>query len=225
MKNKSLMLMVVLILISSALTFNVLAGGSIIVITPQWPITQGTPATLQIRVVGPADPTYDPHILLAMTVACWDGLPENPNVAVEIAWTGGSVPFYKNDFELLEGNPPPKIPPDSISDVQYTRSSLADHLGESGDSPVYWAMKPFPVPPDGQLHTTAQTFTVTLHSTNPRMLVYAIGRSSHNPSKFDRWVPPTNPGFIIPEPATIIAVMTSLAALFVYTIRRKKTLP
>lgn len=221
--KKSLVLMAFLIVLSLAAVPNILAARSIIVITPPWPVAQNTPATLQINVNSPADPTYDPYILLAMTVACWEGLPSAPVVAVKIEWTGGSVSFDKDDFKLLEGNPPPKIPSDSISDVQYTRSSLADHLGESGDSPVYWAMKPFPVPPDGRLHTTPQTFTVTLYSTNPKMLVYAIGKSSDAlDAKFDRWVPPTNPGFVVPEPATIVATATSLLALVVYAVRRRK---
>lgn len=219
MKEKSLLLIVILISLSLAIP-SILAARSIIVITPQWPIAQNTPAPLQISVNRPADPTYDPHILLAMTVACWEGLPAAPDVAVEVTWTGGSVTFLKTDFELLEGSPPPKVP-HSGSDVQYTRSSLADHLGESGDSSVYWAMKPFPVPPDGQLHTTSQTFTVTVYSTNPKILVYAIGKSD-TLGNFDRWVPPTNPGFVIPEPATIVATATSLLALIVYATRRKK---
>jgi hypothetical protein len=221
--KKKLILTTVLLLLFSVATQVALAKGGIIIISLQWPVTQNTPATFQISVSKPSDPTYDPQILLAMTVSCYNGLPEAPANAVDITWTGpppGEVHFLKTDFELLHGNPPPKVPSDS--DVQYTRSSLSDHLGEGGSTDVYWAIKDFPIAPDGKLHETAQTFVVTLHSTAPKMLVYAIGKTSETADKYNIWVPPTNPGFVVPEPATIAAVATSLGALGLYAYRRKR---
>lgn len=223
MKRK-LIITAVFLLLFSAATRAALAREGIIIITPQWPVTQNTPATFQINVSKPSDPTYDPQILLAMTVSCYNGLPDPPAHAVDITWRGppvGEVHFLKIDFELLHGNPPPKVPPDTISSVQYTRSSLSDHLGEGGSTDVYWANASFPIG-DGKLHEAAQTFLVTLHSTAPKMLVYAIGKTSEVADKYNIWVPPTNPGFVVPEPATIAAVATSLGALGLYAIRRKR---
>ena len=191
---------------------------SIIVITPPWPATQNTPATLEIATTPAADPTYDPHILLVMTTACYDGLTK-----VEVTWSGGSLTLLKTDFSLLTGNPPPKIPSDAISDVQYTRSSLADHLGLPGDSPVYWAMAPFLS--GNLLHTAKQTFTVTLDSTSPRMLIYALGKAAMSDTEFNRWVPPTNPGFVVPELAPILLALSSFGAFALYAVKRRKTIP
>jgi hypothetical protein len=212
----------ILALVSSSLLLIPVASAasshSIIVITPPWPMTQSTPATFGISTTPASDPTYDPHILLVMTSACYDGL-----TSVEVAWTGGSMSLQKADFSLLTGNPPPKIPSDAISDVQYTRSSLADHLGLSGDSDVYWAIAPFLG--GNLLHTTAQTFTVTLDSTSPRMLVYALGKAAASDTEFNRWVPPTNPGFVVPELAPVLLALSSFAALALYAVKRRKTIP
>jgi hypothetical protein len=216
--KRRLIITAVLLLLFSAAIQAALAKGGIIIITPQWPVTQNTPATFQISVSKPSDPTYNPQILLAMTASCYNGLEAD---AVDITWTGGDVHFLKANFKLLHGNPPPKVPSDSISDVQYTRSSLSDHLGEGGSTDVYWAMKSFPIG-DGKLHKTPQTFVVTLHSTAPKMLVYSIGKTSETVDKYNIWVPPTNPGFVVPEPATIAAVATSFVALGLYAIRRKR---
>ena len=214
---KKLAILMLLVSISLIVTPTVFAkvNSSIIVITPQWPLTQNTPATLNISTTPASDPTYDPHILLVMTVACYNGLTN-----VEVAWTGGSVTFAKSDFSLLEGSPPPEIPADSVSENHYTRSLLADKLGLPGETSVYWAMKPFLG--GSALHTTPQQFTVTLHSTNPKMLVYALGKASESDTKLNRWVPPTNPGFVVPELGTILLAMGSFGALALFSLKRKK---
>ncbi len=214
---KKLAILMLLVSISLVVTPTVFAGASssIIVISPQWSITQNTPATFNISTTPASDPTYDPHVLLVMTVACYNGLTN-----VEIAWTGGSVTFAKSDFALISGSPPPKVPSDAVSENQYTRSSLADHLGLPGDSSVYWAMKPFLG--GSALHTTPQQFTVTLHSTNPRMLVYALGKADASDAKLNRWVPPTNPGFVVPELGTILLAMGSFGALALFSIKRRR---
>jgi hypothetical protein len=152
-----------------------------------------------------------------MTVACYDGLTD-----VIVAWTGGSKTFEKSDFQLISGSPPPKVPSDTISELQYDRSNLADHLGVAGSSSVYWAMAPFL---DGaQLHTTAKEFTVTVHSTDPRVLVYALGKVSESDAKLNRWVPPTNAGLVVPELGPILLASASLIALGAYAAIRKKKL-
>ena len=186
-----------------------------IIITPPWPTKQSTPASLQISVVKPADPTYDPHVFLVMTPACYNGLTD-----VIVEWTNGSITLQKSNFTLLQGNGV-KAPSDTISEKQYTRASLADHLGLSGSSNVYCAMASFL---DGDpIHETPRNFTVTVHSTNPKMLVYALGKSSPTEPKFDRWVPPTNPGLVVPELGTMLLAFASFGALGLYAIRPKKT--
>jgi hypothetical protein len=214
---KKLAILMLLVSLSLIVIPTVFAkvNSSIIVITPQWPLTQNTPATFNISTTPASDPTYAPHILLVMTVACYNGLTN-----VEVSWTGGSVTFAKSDFTLISGSPPPKIPADSISEKQYTRSSLADHLGLPGESSVYWAMKPFLG--GSALHTTPQQFTVTLHSTNPKMLVYALGKACASDTKLNRWVPPTNPGFVVPELGTILLAMGSFGALALFSVKRRK---
>jgi len=214
---KKLAILMLLVSLSLIVIPTVLAkvNSSIIVITPQWPLTQNTPATFNISTTPASDPTYDPHILLVMTVACYNGLTN-----VEVTWTGGSVTFAKSDFALISGSPPPKVPPDTASENQYTRSSLADHLGLPSNSSVYWAMKPFLG--GNALHTTPQQFTVTLHSTNPKMLVYALGKASDSDTKLNRWVPPTNPGFVVPELGTILLAMGSFGALALFSMKRRK---
>ncbi|MBX5327645.1 MAG: hypothetical protein ACQXXH_01535 [Candidatus Bathyarchaeia archaeon] len=187
---------------------------SIIVIAPQWPLAVSTPATFSISTTPAADPTYDPWFLLAMTVQCYDGL---TNVVIEDS-DGNTVTFTKSDFTLLTGDPPPQIPDSSISERQYTRANLADHLGVTGD--VYWAMKPFP--PGTILHETAQSFTVTVHSTAPCMTLYVLGKSTPTAPKFDRWVPPTNPGFVVPELGTILLAMASFGALALFAAAKRK---
>jgi len=223
MKKKILMLLPVIIILCLASASSVIASGEggNIIITPPWPTAVNTPATFTINAVPGSDPTYDLQILLAMTVECYNGLPGS-GAAVEITWSGGGyLQFEKSDFQLISGNPPPKVPPDAVSEKQYDRANLADHLGLPGDSSVYWAMKPFPISPDGQLHTTPLTFVVTLHSSSPRMLVYALGKEEADDPKFNHWVAPTNPGFVVPEVATIITIATSLAALLGYKARRR----
>jgi hypothetical protein len=218
MRKESIVVLIALISLSLAVVPSVLAppgGGGIIIITPQWPIQQNTPATLTIYTNPAANPTYSPSILLVMTVACHTGLTE-----VKVEWSGGGpIILGPGDFTLLTGSD--KIPDSSISNKQYERASLADHLYVSGES-VYYAMRDFPI---GTLTTTPKSFTVTLASSNPRMLVYALGKSTNpEPIKFDRWVPPTNPGLVVPEPATILLAVASFGALATYGIARKRTL-
>jgi hypothetical protein len=220
MKKKSLALLITLFSLSLTLVPTVFASpGGVIIITPPWPLTQNAPATFTISVNTAANPTYDPALLLVMTTACHAGLTGN----IIVTWSSGSISFAPSDFMLLTGNG--KIPDSSISDKRYERASLADHLSASGES-VYWAMKDFPI---GTLTTTPKTFTVTLPSSAPRMLIYALGKSS-NPHafayacciKYDRWVPPTNPGFVVPELGPILLALASFSAFGLYAVKRRK---
>lgn len=195
-------------------------------ISPALPVMTDTPATFEIWVQGAGDPTYDPHILLVMTYECWDGLTGD----VVVTWDGGSTSFEAGDFTEADSG---YVPPSGTTmGARYTVASLKDHIGTDG--PVYWAMDDFL---SGPLHTSPhQTFTVTLPSTNPRMLVYALGKASCNtvlqlPSElepncfdwFNNKVPPTIPGFIVPEPSTILLALASFSAFALYAVKRKRT--
>lgn len=215
MKQKILTLTLAILVLSSISIQSVLAADAPIVITPPWPIKQNTPATFQINVT---KPTYKPHILLVMTEACYNGLAN-----VKITFASGSIQLTQANFSKLEGNPPPKIPSANISDVQYVRSSLADHLGLPGASPVYWAMANITnLVTGGVLTTKPEDFTVTLNSAAPRMLVYAIGKASATDAKFNRWVPPTNAGFVVPELGPILLALASFCAFALYSFKTKK---
>jgi len=200
---------------------SVKAGTGNIRIDPTWPVMLESPATFEIWVEGGAAESNDPNILLVMTEACWDGLTGN----VEVSWSGGSVSFMKGDFTPVQVNSD-KVPPSGTTEgACYTVASLKDHLDEglsvplSADDTIYWAMSDFlGVDP---LTGEKQTFTVTLPSTAPRMLVYALGKSDPA-GDFDMKVPPTRPGFMVPELGTMLLVIASFSAFAIYAIARRK---
>jgi len=81
----------------------------------------------------------------------------------------------------------------------------------------------------GPLTGTPQDFTVTLPSTDARMLVYVLGKTEESDGEFDnfiRKVPPTNPGFVIPEVpfGTIAIFLAMLGALGIIAIKKKPRL-
>lgn len=193
-------------LLSSSLVHSVMGGQGTIRIAPSLPVMLNSPATFTIWAQPGGNPTYDPHILLVMTENCYNGL--QGDVVVE--WSGGSIPFSQAEFigpvDIPEIVPPTGTTPGS----KYTVASLKDHLGT--DMPVYWAMDAFL---SGPIVTSpAQTFEVTLPSTNPRMLVYALGKTKGS-DLFNNKVPPTIPGFVIPELIPILLVLAPFGALVV----------
>jgi hypothetical protein len=52
------------------------------------------------------------------------------------------------------------------------------------------------------------------------MLVYAIGKSG---TDFDNKVPPTIPGFVVPELGPILLALASFSALGLYSLKRRET--
>jgi hypothetical protein len=174
------------------------------------PIMLSSPATFNISDVSKTD--YDPHILLVMTVASYNGLSGD----VVVTWTGGSTTFHKTDFTLATFGGGNKIPPGVTAD--YTVASCADHLGVSGND-VYYAFGPFLA---NEINSTKQEFTITASSTALRMLVYAIGREGSLTNKLNNNVPPTQPGLVVPEIATLALIASPFAGLGLYTIRRRK---
>ena len=141
------------------------------------PIMLSSPATFNISVQRSADPTTDPHILLVMTNSCYHGL----TGIVNVTWTGG----YREFPTFTEVNTGYVPPTGTVEGVRYQVSGLKDHLNTS-DS-VWWAYGPFLA---DDITQTKQEFTVTLPSTDARMLVYAIGKTGET-ELFNNRVPPT----------------------------------
>jgi len=169
-----------------------------------------SPATFNISDVSKTD--YNPHILLVMTVASYNGLSGD----VVVTWTGGSITFHKTNFTLATFGGGNKIPPGVTAD--YTVASCADHLGVSGND-VYYAFGPFLA---NEINSTKQEFTITASSTALRMLVYAIGSKDSPTAPLNNNVPPTQPGLVVPEIATLILAASPFAAFGLYAIKRRK---
>jgi len=181
------------------------------------PIMLSSPATFNVFIASPEHTAYDPVILLVMTSASYQGL--TGDVLVE--WDGGQTNFSSADFTAVSTNSE-KIPPGTSPGAGYTVAALKDHIGVSGaeDDTLYYAYGTFLSYP---IDSTPQTFTVTLPSTNPLMLVYVLGRSSENLGVLDMFVPPTQPGFVVPDLAPILLASASFSAFALYAFKRRKT--
>jgi hypothetical protein len=145
-----------------------------------------------------------------MTDACYAGL-----VDVTITWDGGSATIPKGALWHNETVNGVKVPTGTTNGAAYTVASLKDHLNTSGQ--IWWTLVDLW---DGILDGTKKTITVTLTSTNAEMLVYIMGSSEGE--VIDTRVPPTIPGFVVPEVpigsiSTILAMMGAL-----YSQRRSK---
>jgi len=178
-------------------------------IDPPLPTMVSSPAIFDVWVQPSADPTTDPHIFLVMTESCYLALTGK----VKVEWSGGFVEITLWSKETVNSV---KVPPGTTPGAGYTVASLKDHLGTT--EPIYWAFVPFL---SGPITQSPQSFTVTLPSTAPKMLVYALGKTGVS-LLFNNRVPPTIPGFVIPEPATIAAVAASSLALIGFAVRKRK---
>lgn len=193
-------------------------GTGTIRIDPAFPLMSGTDADFDIWVQPSGDPTADPHIFLVMTEESHNGLIGN----VDVDWPGSINPLSipKGDFQGPENDNSKKLPPGTTPGAGYTVASLKSHLGTTG--PIYWAFEPIL---DGvALTTTYAEITVKLPSSSPRMLVYILGKTENTepPDPFNNNVPPTIPGFVVPEIplGTIMALLSTLAALALFTAKR-----
>jgi hypothetical protein len=172
-----------------------------------------SPATFSVYIQS-GDDALDPHIFLVMTESCFLGL----TGPVTVDWPGGATP----DLTIQTGDWTEEtvnsviVPPGCESGTGYTVASLKDHLETTG--PIYWAFEPFLANP---ISTTPQQFTVTLDSSDPEMMVYALGKAEGD-SLFSNRVPPTQPGFVVPELATILMATASFSALGLYALKRKR---
>lgn len=178
------------------------------------PIMLKSPATFNVSTASPEHTAYNPIILLVMTNASYQGL--TGDVVVE--WSGGSINFPKAGFTDVVTNSE-TIPPDASPG--YTVAALKEHIGVNGteDDTLYYAYGPFLSNP---IISTPQTFKVTLPSTSPRMLVYVLGKSSESSTVFDMFVPPTQPGFVVPDLAPIMLTLASFSAFTLYAFKRRK---
>lgn len=207
-----LMPIICLLLIGAVPVFA--AGNSTggIRISPALPVMVKSPAPFETWLQPlNAPPATSPNIVLVMTKACYDGL----SGSVVVTWTGGSTSFPKNAFIAAHTGYVPTS--GSTSGGRYTVGSFQDHLGVPHSENVYYAYGPFLAAPITQTH---QSFTVALTSTHTRMLVYAIAKGS---TLFDQKVPPTIPGFVVPELAPVLLTFASFGALTLYAVKRRKT--
>lgn len=196
-----------------AMTTSTVLGEGTIRISPALPMMVGTEQTFEVWIQN--GEATDPHLFLVMTDTCHASL-----TSVTVEWIGDGVAdliVMPTEFtEETEHTTGIKVPLGATSGAGYTVASLMDHLGTT--DPIWWAFVPFL---EGSITETATSFIVTLNSENPRMMVYALGKTSGS-ELFDFFVPPTNPGFMIPEPATIAAVATSMVALVAFAALRKR---
>jgi len=211
-----------LILVGIAITLILIAispvlgaGKGTIRISPALPVMVKSPATFEIWIEGAAQsPTQDPHILLVMTKSSYDGLTGD----VVVTWIGSGSPksFSKADFTAVKTG---FVPPSGAEEGgRYTVASLQDHLGVEHSEDVYYALGAFL---SGPITQAPQEFTVTLPSKDPRMEVYAIGKLVGE-CLFSNKVPPTIPGFVVPELAPVLLASASFSALAVYAFKRRK---
>ncbi len=202
------LLLTVLTLLST--TIPVFAGTGSIRIDPPLPEMSASPADFEIWTQ--SDVATDPHIFLVITEACYNGLTDDTTGN----WSGGDITIVKGDWNGPESNNGDKLPPGTSPGAGYTVASLKDHLDTEG--PIYWV---FVGILDGEnLTSTHKTITVSLSSDAPEMLVYILGKSPDS-EVFDMGVPPTIPGFVVPEIpfGTIIGLVSMIAALTFYAKR------
>jgi hypothetical protein len=172
------------------------------------PVMLKSPATFNVSTTN--GNSYDPHILLVLTDAAYQGLSGN----VVINWTGGSITIPKGNFTMASDQ---KIPPGTTNGAGYTVASLRDHIGSTGT--LWYAFEPIL---NGPLSENKVPFTITLTSTHLRMLVYVLGKSCLTADLFDMKVPPTQPGLVVPEPSVLLSIAGSFGALALYAVKRRK---
>jgi hypothetical protein len=207
-----------------------MAGTGNLNIDPRWPAMVESPANFTIWVGGGSAVACNVQVLLVMTEDCYNGLPLSPDVAVEVSWPGDSIEFIQTDFSGVTGAGGVNIPDSGTTNgANYNAANLKSHLSEGLSTPleaedwIYWDMKP--ILGGSELTGDAVEITVDLKSSNPRMLVYLLAKSTQSSTLYDMKVPPTNPGFLVPEVAPLLLAGSSFGGLALYIFKRKKTSP
>jgi hypothetical protein len=183
------------------------AGTGSIRIDPPLPDMTASPAEFEIW--AQSGVANDPHIFLVITQECWAGLSADTTVD----WGGSPIIIETGDWNGPESTNGDKLPPGTTPGAGYTVASLKDHLDTDG--PIYWVF--YPILGGAQLTSVHETITVSLSSDDPEMLVYILGKSPDS-DDFDTRVPPTIPGFVVPEIplGTIMGLASMIAALAIY---------
>jgi hypothetical protein len=211
-KRASSMLVFLMLVGFSQICPIVLAGTGSLRINPAMPTTTKSPAAFETWVQGKGNAS-DPHVLLVMTNSSYYGLTAD----VKVEWTGGSLTVPKAAWSSDTDNGK-KVPPDTAPGAWYTVASLRSHLGTT--QRIWWAFQPFLT---GQNITqTHVSFTVTLPSNDPRMLVYVLGKDAI-PGLYDISVPDSIPGFVVFEPGPVFAMLALFSAFMVYAVKHNKT--
>ena len=155
---------------------------------------------------------YDPHIFLVIPESCFLALTGD----TVVSWSGGSSPVtveigdWLGPFDDNSADLPPGSSPG------YNVATLQSHIPTS--DPVYYIFEPIL---EGPLTTAKESITVTLQSTSPEMLVYILGKQTEESEVYDTRVPPTIPGFVIPEVplGTLMGLASMMAALVIIAKR------
>lgn len=188
------------------------------------PIMLLSPATFNVSVQPGGDPTCDPHLLLVMTSDSYNGLTGD----VTVNWTDlVDLTVTAWSMETVNENKVPSGVP-IASGTGYTVAALKDHLNTS--DPIYWNFSR--ILDGSSLTQEKQDFTVVLPSSDPRMLVYVLGKPGEyvngaivcpgSEAEFNNRVPPTHPGFVVPELGTIFLAGSSFGGLALYALRKKR---
>lgn len=218
-----------LMLIASILMLGIVSivkapGIGTITMSPAWPTMQASPADFETWVQG-GGAAYELHVLLVMTEDCWKALSDD----VQVYNDSTTVDIAKSAFSAITDNNE-NVPLSTTA--SYKVASLKDHLSYglsiplSSNEKIYYNLSHalYLTEPLTGLH---QTFTVKVPTADPsktRVLVYVMGSSADGSTDLDMKVPPTPAGFVVLEPATIAAVVTSLGAFGLYALHRKRKL-
>jgi hypothetical protein len=187
-----------------------------------YPIMLSSPATFTIESANSTTGIF-PNIVLVMTKASYEGL-TGPIIVTWVGTSGQSNQsvFPKASFQAATNGYIPDKTVTPYDSGRYNVSDLKMNLGVNGTSQdtLYYTFGPFLG--GSAIGRIPREFTVTLPSTDPRMLVLAIARSGVCTAFFNMRVGPCKPGFIVPEPAPMIIATASIAALGLFAIKRRK---
>lgn len=185
------------------------------------PIMLSSPATFTIESANLTVGVF-PNIVLVMTKASFVGL----TGPVTVDWTGSSqynqTIFPKYSFQTATTGYIPDQMVTPYDTGRYNVSNLKKHLGVNGtqDDTLYYNFGPF-LGGDA-IGRIPRQFTVTVPSTNTRVLVLAVARSGPCTPFFNMRVSPGKPGFIVPEIATLSLTAASFAAIGLFAATRRK---
>lgn len=196
-------------------------------IDPAWPLMVESPSDFTVWCQ--SGTSYNVAILLVITQECYDSMP-GTGAVVTVESDAGTIEIYKAAFEInvVTGMGGVYVPDSGATEgARYEVASLKDHLDyglseplESDDT-IRWYMAYL----FDELGEDPEDVTITLNSGDPRMLIYLLGRSEDGADLWDMRVPPTIPGFVVPEISmgTIMALASMFTALALYTYKKKHT--